>query len=63
MAVSTHAASLASIAAAAAMSVVVDAIVVVIAHIAAGFLVLSRHFFLWACLTCPGPGMLVVGRW
>jgi hypothetical protein len=39
-------------------SVVSEAAAVAIAYTEVAFLVLSRHFFLWARLPCPGPGML-----
>jgi hypothetical protein len=33
-----------------------------IACTAIAFLASLHHFFLWVCLPCPGPGMLMVGR-
>jgi hypothetical protein len=64
VAVSTHVSSLALIAVVAAVSVVVDADVVVILQVVSAFFALSHHFFFFLLhFPCPGPGMLVVGRW
>jgi hypothetical protein len=45
-----------------AVSSVVGAVAVAMDHVVAVLLALSRHFFFWSHLPCPGPGMLVVGR-
>ena len=57
----THIASLALFAAGSSGLIVVAVAIVVTECIAVDLLALSCHFFLWACLPCPEPGMLTSG--
>jgi hypothetical protein len=62
VAVSTKRVALLASFAAGSSGLVVGAVAVVVTGCTAiDLLAFSRHFFLWARLPCPGPGMLVVG--